>query len=39
MDIAMVNSLIIYDKLHPNVLSFHDFKLVVSKNMIGSFTT
>ena len=34
----MVNSFIIYDKLHLNTLSFLDFKLVVSKNFIGSFS-
>ena len=38
MDVAMVNSFIIYDKLHLNTLSFLDFKLVVSKNFIGSFS-
>ena len=36
MNVAMVNSLIIYDKLHLNTLSFLDFKLVVSKNFFGS---
>ena len=35
----MVNSFIIFDKLHPNALSFLDFKLVVSESLIGSFTT
>ena len=39
MDGAIVNSFIIYDKLHPNALSFLDFKLVVSESFIGSFTT
>ena len=39
MDVAEVNSFIIYDKLHPNGLSCLDFKLVVSKSLIGSFAT
>lgn len=39
MDAALVNSFIIYDKLHPNALSFLYFKLMVSKSFIGSFTT
>ena len=39
MDVAMVNSFIIYDKLYSNALSFLDFKLVVSESLIGSFTT
>ena len=39
MDVAMVHSFIIYDKLHPNVVSFLDFKLVVPESFIESFTT
>ena len=39
MDVAMVNNFIIYDKLHPNALSFLDFKLVVFEGLFGSFTT
>ena len=39
MDVVMVDSFIIHDKLHPNALSFLDFKLVVSENLIGPFTT
>ena len=39
MDVAMVSSFIIYDKVHPNALSFLDFKLIVSESLIGSFTT
>ena len=32
MNVAMVNSFIIYDKPHPNALSFLDFMLVVSES-------
>ena len=39
MDVAMVHSFIMYDNLHPNVLLFLDFKLMISKSLIGSFTT
>ena len=39
LDVAMVNSFVVYDKLHPNELSFLDFKLIVSQRLIGSFTT
>ena len=39
MDVAMVNSFIVYKKLQPNALSFLDFKSLVSKSLIGSFTT
>ena len=39
IDFSMVNSFIIYHKLHPNALSFLDYKLLASENLIGSFTT
>ena len=39
MDVALVTNLIIYEKLHPNALSFLNFKLVISESLIGSFTT
>ena len=38
LDVAMVNSFVVYDKLHPNELSFLDFKSIVSQRLIGSFT-
>ena len=39
MDVAVVSSFIIFDKLHLNALSFLDFKLVVSESLIELFTT
>ena len=34
MDIACVNSCLIYNMKHPNKLSLHDYKIVVAKNLI-----
>ena len=34
MDIASVNSYLIYNMKHPNKLSFLDYKIVVTKNVI-----
>ena len=39
MDVAVVSSFIIFDKLHLSALSFLDFKLVVSESLIELFTT
>ena len=38
MDVAMVNSFIIYDTLHPNLLPYLDFTLVVSDWIILSYS-
>lgn len=37
MDVAVVNSFIIYDKLHPNMVSFLDFRFIIPKSLNGSF--
>ena len=34
MDIAYVNSYLIYNKKHPNKLSLLDYRIVVAKNLI-----
>lgn len=39
MDVGMIKSFIIYDKLHPNVIWFLYFKLMLSESVIGSSTT
>ena len=39
MDVACTNRYIVYNMLHPGVLSLLNFKIVVATNLIGAYTS